>query len=143
MRATTEANSRGRAILQQVQGGKDLLEVLGAMNLKLTEAGPLTRSAPVVHPELLSAVFRASRPTGEPVLGGVSLSDGGYAVFQLRAVVPGDPERIPQDQRDQTKQAMARRAASSEIGALATQLREFASVVVAPDLFKDDDTEPL
>jgi len=144
LRAATEASSRGQTIVRQVRDGKDLLEVLGAMDLKLTEAGPLTRRSPVVHPDLLSAVFRAPRPTaGVPVVQGVSLSNGGYAVFQVRSVVPGDPEIIPQDQRDEAKQAMARRAANSEIGALAAQLRESASVVVAPDLFKDDDTEPL
>jgi hypothetical protein len=58
-------------------------------------------------------------------------------------VVPGDPESIPQDQRDQLKQAMAQRAASGETGALAEQLRESADVVVASDLFKDDETDTL
>jgi peptidyl-prolyl cis-trans isomerase D len=143
VRATTEASSRGQTIVQQVKGGKKLLEVLGTQGLKLTEAGPITRRTPVVHPDLLSAVFRASRPAGEPVVQGVSLSNGGYAVFELRSVVPGDPERLPQDQRDQRKQAMAQRAAGGETGALAAQLRESADVVVAPDLFKADDAETL
>jgi hypothetical protein len=92
---------------------------------------------------MLSAVFRAARPTGEPVVQGVSLSNGGYAVFQLNSVVSGEPEQISQDQRERTRQAMARRAASGETGALAAQLLESADVVVAPDLFKADDTEAL
>ncbi|MDP2322454.1 MAG: SurA N-terminal domain-containing protein [Gammaproteobacteria bacterium] len=143
LRATTEANSRGQAIVTRVQGGEELSAVVDSLGLKLTEAGLLTRRTPVVHPDLLSAVFRASRPAGKPVTQGVSLGNGGYAVFHLRSVAPGEPERIPQDQRDQMKQAMAQRAANGETGALAAQLRESASVVVAPDLFKADDAEPL
>ncbi|MDH4023062.1 MAG: SurA N-terminal domain-containing protein [Gammaproteobacteria bacterium] len=142
-RAATEASSRGQTIVQQVRDGKNLSEVLTALGLKLTEAGPLTRRSPAVHPDLLSGVFRAARPAGKPVVGGVSLSSGGYAVFELRSVVPGDPESIPQDQRDELKQAMARRAVSGETGALAEQLRDSADVVVAPDLFKTDEADAL
>jgi len=142
-RAATEASSRGQTIVQQVRDGKDLSQVLAGLGLKLTEAGPLTRRTPAVHPDLLAAVFRAPRPTGRPVVQGVSLGGGGYAVFELRSVVPGDPESIPQDQRDQMKQAMARRAASGEAGALAMELRESADVVVAPDLFKADEADAL
>jgi len=142
-RAATEASSRGQTIVQQVKDGKNLSEVLAGLGLKLTEAGPLTRRTPAVPPDLLAAVFRAPRPTGDPVVQGVSLGGGGYAVFELRSVIPGDPETIPQDQRDQLKQAMARRAASVEIGALTTQLRESADVVVAPDLFKADEADAL
>jgi peptidyl-prolyl cis-trans isomerase D len=142
-RAATEASSRGQTIVQQVASGKSLAEVVAGLGLKLTETGPLTRRTPAVHPDLLAAVFRAQRPAGKPVVQGVSLSGGAYAVFELRSVVPGDPDAIPQDQRDQLKQAMARRAAGGETGALAMQLRESADVVVAPDLFKTDEAEAL
>ncbi len=142
-RATTEASSRGQTIVEQVRGGKNLSEVLAGLGLKATEAGPLTRRTPAVHPDLLSAVFRATRPAGKPVVQGVSLSGGGYAVFELRSVVPGNPESIPQDQRDQLRQAMARRAASGETGALAAQLREGADVVIASDLFEVDEADSL
>jgi len=152
-RATTEARSRGEAIVQRVQAGEDLPAVLSAAGLKLTEAGPLTRRSPTVPADLLAAVFRAPKPGGQPlgkpegknggkpVVQGTSLGNGGYAVFQLRSVVPGEPERIPQEQRDQRKKVLVQRVAVGETEALAAQLRESADVVVAPDLFKAEDSE--
>lgn len=139
LRATTEATSRGAKIIQRVEGGEDLAAVLKAEGLTLTEAGPLTRRSPTVPPDLLAAVFRAPKPAGQPVVQGASLAGGAFAVFQIRAVLPGEPERIPEDQRDQRKAALAQRAAVIETDALAAHLRESADVVVAPDLFKAED----
>jgi peptidyl-prolyl cis-trans isomerase D len=141
LRATTEATSRGEKIVQRVQAGEDLAAVVAAEGLKLTEAGPLTRRSPAVPPDLLAAVFRAPRPEGRPVVQGTSLPGGGFAVFQVRSVVPGKPELIPQQQRDERKRALAQRTAVIETEALAAHLRETADVVVAPDLFKAEDEE--
>lgn len=141
LRATTEATSRGGKIVQRAQAGEDLAAVLASEELKLTEAGPLTRRSPAVPPDLLAAVFRAPKPEGKPVVQGASLAGGAYAVFQIRSVVPGEPELIPQQQRDERKIAFAQRTAASETEALAAHLRESADVVVAPDLFKAGDDE--
>ena len=147
LRATTEAERRGKAIVQQVTAGESLAAVASAAGLQLTEAGPLTRRSPTVPPELLAAVFRsvkpAGGPNGKPVVQGVSVGESGYAVFELRSVVPGEPELIPQQQRDERKRALAQRVASSETEALAAQLRDAADVVVAPNLFKAEDPEAL
>ena len=155
LRATAEAKSRGEAILFRVQAGEGLSSVLATTGGRLTEAGPLTRRTPTVPPELLAAVFRAPKPAApadggasgpgvaRPVTQGVSLGNGGYAVFELRSVVPGEPQRIPQEQRDQRQAALAQRVAVGETEALAAQLRESADVVVAPDLFKANDAEAL
>lgn len=141
LRATTEATSRGGKIVQRAQAGEDLAAVVSSEGLKLTEAGPLTRRSPAVPPDLLAAVFRAPKPEGKPVVQGASLAGGAYAVFQIRSVVPGEPELIPQQQRDERKIAFAQRTAASETEALAAHLRESADVVVAPDLFKAGDDE--
>ncbi len=141
LRATTEATSRGGKIVQRAQAGEDLAAVVASEGLKLTEAGPLTRRSPAVPPDLLAAVFRAPKPEGKPVVQGASLAGGAYAVFQIRSVVPGEPELIPQQQRDERKIAFAQRTAASETEALAAHLRESADVVVAPDLFKAGDDE--
>jgi len=140
LRATTEATSRGEKIVQRVKGGEDFAAVLKAEGLNLTETGPLTRRSPTVPPDLLAAIFRTPKPAaGQPVVQGASLPGGAFAVFQVRSVVSGEPERIPQQQRDERKAALAQRAAVVETDALAAHLRETADVVVAPDLFKADD----
>lgn len=147
LRATTEAERRGKAIVQQVTAGESLSAVVGAAGLPLTEAGPLTRRSPTVPPELLAAVFRSPKPgatpVGRAVVQGVSLADGGYAVFQLRSVLPGEPERMPQEQREGFRKALAQRVAAGETEAIAAELRDSADVVVAPDLFKVEDAEVL
>jgi hypothetical protein len=97
-----------------------------------------------VPPELLAAIFRAPQPgDGKPSVQGLALESGAYAVFQVNAVVPGEPEQVPREQRDQRKQILAQRMSVAETEALAGQLRETAKVVVAPDLLKAPDTEAL
>ncbi len=140
-RATVEAAARGGKIVQRAQAGEDLAALVAAEGLKLTEAGPVTRRSPALPPDLLSAVFRAPKPEGKPVVQGASLPGGAFGVFQVRSVVPGEPELIPQQQRDERKAGLAQRAAASETEALAVHLRDTADVVVAPDLFKAGDDE--
>lgn len=138
----------GEAMVQKVGGGADLASVLTASGGKFTEAGLVTRRSPLVPPELLAAAFRAPKPgtkPGEkPVLRGVALSDGGYGVFDVRAVVVGEPEGIPQEQRDQRRSLLVQRVAMGEMEALVAQLRQSAEVVVAPKLFSGTDpgTDP-
>ena len=142
MRAIAEATTRGEAILKRSQAGEDLGAVVTGAGLKLVEAGPLTRRSPTLPPELLAAVFRSPKPAGgKPVIQGIALQTGGFAVFRLNSVVPGEPERIPAEQRDQRKRALAQRTAVAETEALAAHLKETAEVVVAKDLFKAADEE--
>ncbi|MEZ5566198.1 MAG: hypothetical protein R3F24_12105 [Gammaproteobacteria bacterium] len=138
-RASAEARTRGEAIVKRVKAGESLATVLDSTGLKLVNAGPLTRRTATVPADLLAAVFRTSKPGKAPVIDGTVLGNGGYAIFELREVIAGNPEEIPQDQRDQRKRALAQRTAVAETEALAADLREAAKVVVAPDLFKADD----
>lgn len=144
LRATTEATNRGKRILERVRAGEQFAAVLTAEGLTPVETGPVTRRSPVAPADLMTAVFRAPKPAGQPVVEGAALAGGAYAVFQVRSVEAGDPERIPAEQRDNQKRALAQRTAVNETEALATTLREAADVVVAPDLFKapEEDVEP-
>jgi peptidyl-prolyl cis-trans isomerase D len=140
LRAASEAKNQGEAILKRQQAGEDLATVAASMGLSLLKTGPVLRRSPVLPPELLAAVFRAPAPAADqPVVRGVSLADGGYAVFRLNQVIPGEPDQIPQEQRDNQQRILAQRSAQAELAALATQLRTTASVVVAKDLFKAED----
>lgn len=140
LHAATEARTQGEAILKRQQAGEDLAAVLASMDLHLTRTGPVLRRSPLLPPELLSAVFRAPAPVDDkPVVRGVSLGDGGYAVYRLDRVIPGDPAQIPQDQRDTQQRILVQRSAQAELAALAAELRSTAKVVVAKDLFKAED----
>jgi peptidyl-prolyl cis-trans isomerase D len=139
-RAATEARSQGEAILKRQQAGEDLATVSASMGLSLLKTGPVLRRSPVLPADLLAAVFRApAAADGKPVVRGVSLADGGYAVFRLNQVIPGEPGQIPQEQRDTQQRVLAQRSAQAELAALAAELRTTAKVVVAKDLFKAQD----
>ena len=72
---------------------------------------------------------------------GLETADGGYALFRLDRVEPGRPETVPRDQRDQAKQQLALQLGNADFGSLVVDLRDEASVQVAPDTFTDP--EPL
>jgi peptidyl-prolyl cis-trans isomerase D len=140
LRASSEAKNRGEDILKRQQAGEDLATVVASMGMSLLTTGPVLRRSPVLPPELLVAVFRAPAPAADkPTVRGVSLADGGYAVFRLNRVIPGEPDQIPQEQRDNQQRILAQRSAQAELAALATELRTTAKVVVAKDLFKAED----
>lgn len=140
LRAASEAKNQGEAILRRQQAGEDLATIATSMSLSLLKTGPVLRRSPVLPPDLLAAVFRSPAPTEDkPVVRGVPLANGGYAVFRLNSVIPGEPDQIPQDQRDTQQRILAQRSAQAELAALAAELRSTAKVVVARDLFKAED----
>ena len=138
--AASEARKQGEAILKRQQAGEDLAAVAASMGLSLLKTGPVFRRSPVLPPDLLAAVFRTPAPAGDkPVVRGVALADGGYAVFRLNSVIPGQPDQIPQEQRDAQQRILGQRTAQAELSAFAAELRGTAKVVVAKDLFKAEE----
>ena len=68
-----------------------------------------------------------------------SFQRGGFAVYQVVEVVPGRPEDLPRQQRDGSKELLARQSGQTQAAALVAELREQAEVKVAPNLFEDLD----
>jgi peptidyl-prolyl cis-trans isomerase D len=138
--AASEARKQGEALLKRQQAGEDLATVAASMGVQLLKSGPVFRRSPVLPPDLLAAAFRAPAPSGDkPVVRGVALADGGYAVFRLNSVIPGQPDQIPQEQRDAQQRILGQRTAQAELSAFAAELRGTAKVVVAKDLFKAEE----
>ncbi len=134
------AADRGRAFKQRVVGGEVFEAVAGEYGLEVQTPALLGRAAGTLAPELLRAVFAAPKPAdGKRVYRGEALANGDFAVFQLNRVIQGKPESIPRDIRDQRKKLLAQQAGTAEVTALAIDLRNKASVVVAPDLFDQAD----
>lgn len=143
------AAERGQKIVQDARAGGDfraLVAAAGATLVALPE--PLPRNSPAVPAEVLAAIFRAPRPTAESTAAarsadtaarnsfdGLALQDGSYAVLRVDAVIPGQPDEIPREQRDARKAALARQAGVGEVTGVAVDLRKAAKVEVAPGLF--------
>lgn len=138
LRGSTAAVSQGEALLRRARAGEDLGALATELGLPLTQPGAITRSAASVPAEVLAAIFRAPRPPqGSPVVRGLALASGGYAVFRLDEVIEGRPEDVPREARDVRKRSLARQVGSLETQALAVDLRGQARVVIPPDLFEE------
>jgi len=139
--AAEEARIRGEAMLERLRAGEAFDAVAKEYGLELVEAEKLNRSTAEVDAELLARIFRTPKPVADrPIFRGIGLGSGAYAVFRLDAVRPGRPDEIPQQERDQRKQLLARQLGSAATEALVTDLRADADVFIAPDLFEQDDS---
>ena len=138
--AAVEASDRGEAMLERIQSGEAFDAVAAEYGLEIVTAENLSRSSAEVEAELLAAIYRTPKPVADrPIIRGMSLANGAYAVFQLDAVRAGRPDEIPQQERDQRKQLLARQLGSVATEALVTDLRADAEVFIAPGLFQQND----
>ena len=136
------ARARGEELLARLEAGESFADLAEEFSFDVPEPVTVTRAARDYPPALLASIYRAPHPQeGAPQYHGLSLGNGGYAVFRLDAVIPGRPENIPQQQRDERKQMLAQQAGGITAAALITDLRRDAKVQIAPDLF--DQPDPL
>ncbi|MCK6371800.1 MAG: peptidyl-prolyl cis-trans isomerase, partial [Gammaproteobacteria bacterium] len=136
-RAAGLVAERGNALLDRVRAGGDLAALAAAERANFRGPQVVSRVSQDLPEDVVSAVFRAPRPQGEGnVYGGVQMADGGFAVFAVHKVTSGRPDDIPRDQRDARKNILARQAGVAEVTALAVDLRNSASVVIAPGLLE-------
>jgi len=139
--AALEARNRGEVMLERLQSGEEFEALAEELGLELVGAENLIRGTADVEADLLAAIFRTPKPVADrPIFRGLGLGNGTYAVFQLDAVRAGRPDEIPQEERDQRKQLLARQLGSVATEALVTDLRTDAEVFIAPDLFDQNDS---
>lgn len=132
---------QGTKVLEAARAGGDLAALLKDAGVALvTPEEPLSRGSRMVPPEVLGAIFNTAHPSpGIASFDGSALIDGSYAVFRVDAVIPGSPDDIPRAERDARKNLLARQTGVREGSAVIANLRNAAKVVVARDLFDQDD----
>jgi peptidyl-prolyl cis-trans isomerase D len=139
-RAAQLVSERGQQVVNAARAGGDFAALVAAEQATLRGPQSLSRTAEDVPASVVTAIFHAPRPqAGRPVLDGVALPDGDFAVFRLDAVIPANPDDISREQRDARKSVLARQAGVADVTALAMDLRDGASVVMAPGLFEQQD----
>lgn len=139
-RAAEAARASGEAMLERLLAGEKFDALAEEHGLELVDAKGLTRNVDAIDAALLSDIFRTPRPVaGQPIFRGLALGSGAYAVFRLDSVRAGRPDEIPQQERDQRKQFLARQLGSAATAALISDQRANASVYIAPDLFEPND----
>lgn len=141
-KAAALAAERGAKIIEAARAGGDLAKLAAEAGAVLqAPPEPLARNSPAAPQEIVTAIFRAPRPAeGRPVVEGVALPSGDYAVLRVEAVIPGSPEDIPREQRDARKGILARQTGVAEVTSLAVDLRRDAEVVEASGLFEQQES---
>jgi len=127
-RAAEQARVAGAELLAKVEQGTSLEEAAAAIGATYTAPRFVGRGDRELPPRVLTAVFNALKPAGQPVGDGIALASGGYAVYVLSNVRPGQPDAMPSQMRVVGRQRMAAQMGQATFEAYVQDLRNRASV---------------
>lgn len=129
--------SLGPELVEQLNAGdawESIVEEHGLDDERVARSRGTDPGEQAPDPAVVDAVFRAPEPSGgEPVSGGVALSNGDYALFRLVEVKEGDPARAPEDLEKRVSDSLARRQTQDMEAQLIADLREQADVSIKED----------
>ena len=120
--------SLGGEILDALESGADLDELLAENELEWTDAAATTRDSIGANPELVQHVFSMPQPDGAPLHDGVVLANGTYAAVELSTVNPGAIEDVPEDQRRTLADSLATDLGNNDFQTYLQTLREDAEI---------------
>jgi len=133
--------ARAEALLADVEAGAEFrgaAETAGAAvsePLLLSRQDQTTVDAPIFY-----SVFAAGKPTQmQPIRQLVRNNTGGYTVYSLDAVLPGQPQSIPLAERDSGKLFRAQNSGFADFSAFLLELRENADIAVNEDVLAASD----
>ena len=132
--AAAAAAARGEALLERRLADETLDALSKEQGVEAFEEQEIRRDSAAFPSELLNAIFAAA--PGQPAQG-LQLLDGRYALFEVEEVIPGRPDRIARDQRDQVKAELEDREGMMEYDAYRASLRDRAKVWISPDALGD------
>ena len=113
------------------------LRLLHQLDVELQSEQAVTRGSRDLPPELVSAVFDAPKPNSVPAPQVVLSPNGSVLILQIDSVVPGKPEELPRDQRDERKAQLERMVGQSQVAAIVQSLRETATIRIFNDIMQD------
>jgi peptidyl-prolyl cis-trans isomerase D len=135
--AASLASAAGDAVLLELQEGNEIEAVASANDVELQSEQAVTRGSRDLPPELVSAVFDAPKPNSVPAPQVVLSPNGSVLILQIDSVVPGKPEELPRDQRDERKAQLERMVGQSQVAAIVQSLRETATIRIFNDIMQD------
>lgn len=107
-RAKKATQAEADAILARARGGEDLQAIAAEKSLIATAIPGLSRGFAVPDQKAAEAYFKVpAPPAGGASYGSETLDDGRIVVFAVTGVTSGDPDEVPQEQRDQQAEAVA------------------------------------
>ena len=129
--AEDKAREAGSALLERLQAGESWDQVTSDTEYESQKAVKSTRSQPGIPSAVLADAFaQAQAPDGSAVFRGVSLADGGYAIYSMVNPRPGDATSLTAEQRNTQTEQQIQRTGNTELTAFVGELRDSASIVV-------------
>ncbi|MDH5622333.1 MAG: hypothetical protein OEY74_09655, partial [Gammaproteobacteria bacterium] len=133
-------SGRAQQILDAIEAGASFEEAAAAVGANQPVTSMVTRNAEDADQSLAVAVFTAIKPVqGKPTLGSTRNGVGGYTVYSLDAVIPGQPETIPLADRDAGRNQLVDQYGIGDFVAFVQQLRAKAEVIINEDVLAAQD----
>jgi peptidyl-prolyl cis-trans isomerase D len=133
-KAKAMTEERGKALLKRLQDGEDRAKLAAAEKLEWKDVPDLGRRTDQVDPALRHSAFRLPRParTG-PSYGGVALDSGDYALIAVLSVTDGDPAKLTDKERQDTRERLQRAASDAAWQDFIAGLRANADIAIFKD----------
>lgn len=132
--ATAAAHERALSFEKRLLAGEALDKLAGELGATVAEARDVGRSSVELNQELLLAVFKLARPTGDaPRRAMVELPGGGFALVELTGVVDGDAKKVDAAARDGVREQLARAVAVTERDSFLEALRRSTKIRIAEE----------
>jgi peptidyl-prolyl cis-trans isomerase D len=126
--------ARADEMVAAIAAGSGFADAAAAINATVSEPTLMTRADAGGDRFLSAAIFAAAKPSEESATVGSTRNDaGGYTIFSVEAVLPGRPESLPVEQRDEGKVQLTRQAGIGDFNAFVQALREDAEVIINDD----------
>ena len=126
--------AKADAVLAALEGGAEFADAAAEVGATAGEPVLMNRDAQDADQFISVAVFTAVKPTQDnPTRGSTRNGVGGYTVYSVEAVIPGRPELIPVDQRDEGKARLTDQTGIGDFVAFVQALREDADIIINED----------
>jgi peptidyl-prolyl cis-trans isomerase D len=133
-KAKAMTEERGKALLKRLQDGEDRAKLAAAEKLEWKDVPDLGRRTDQVDPALRHSAFRLPRPAGTgPSYGGVALDSGDYALIAVLGVADGDPGKLTDKERQDTRERLQRAASDAAWQDFIAGLRANADIAIFKD----------
>ncbi|MDH3546416.1 MAG: SurA N-terminal domain-containing protein [Gammaproteobacteria bacterium] len=138
--AQSIVSDRAEQLMQALDAGEEFGPAAEAAGATVSAPSLISRQNPDLDQAVLFRIFMARKPDMQgPVTDRVAMSDGGYTVFSLEAVLPGRPESIPLEDRDAGKLQLAQQAGAADYTAFVQALYDKADIVINQDIVAGSD----
>ena len=127
-------------LLQALDNGEEFKAASEAIGAAVSGPRLVGRQNSEMDQGVKAQVFLSQKPARDaPVRGQVANVGGGYTVFSVEAVLPGEPRSIPTSDRFEGKERLTQQAGGAAYVAFVESLYEKADIVINQDLVAASD----